>query len=243
MKRTILILCCAALPLAAGFRTASADGNKHVVELFTSQSCYSCPPADRLLGKLIESRADVVALEFHVDYWNDLNYGFAGKWADPFSDSTYTHRQQRYQSRGLRGNNGVYTPQAVVNGQAAVVGSNKRALDSLLMERAPMAADVKLERKPGSLLVQVSGRKTGNAEVWLYKFDTRAVTKIEGGENSGKTLTNHNVVREAQRLGPWEGDSQTYPVDDLRLGKDQGCAVVVQRSNQGPVLGAELCPS
>lgn len=245
MKRTILILCCAALPLGAGtgVRAASADGNKHVVELFTSQGCYSCPPADRLLGKLIKSRADVVALEFHVDYWDDLRYGFAGKWADPFSDSRYTQRQRRYQSRGLRGNNGVYTPQAVVNGQAAAVGSNKQALESLLMEPAPMTADLALERGPASLRVTVSGKRTGRAEVWLYKFDVRAVTKVGGGENSGKTLTNHNVVREVRRLGVWTDQSQTYPVENLRLGEGQGCAVVVQGADQGPVLGAELCPS
>jgi len=248
MKNIVLILSCALLSATgAAARAESASHNKHVVELFTSQSCYSCPPAERLLGKLIESRTDVVALEFHVDYWNDLRYGSAGTWSDPFSDSHYSQRQRHYQARGLDGNNGVYTPQAVVDGKTALVGSNKRELDELLMGRAPMAADLALERGPGAMRVSVSegasGGPKGPAEVWLYKFDLRRVTDIGGGENSGKALTNHNIVREMRRLGVWNGGSRAYSVKDLELEDGQGCAVVVQGPGQGPVLGAELCPS
>lgn len=239
MRKRAPILTLVLFLFAAGVHA----GDKHVVELFTSQGCYSCPPAERLLGKLIESRDDLVALEFHVDYWDDLVYGLAGRWPDPFSNSAYTKRQRNYKRRGLEGNNGVYTPQAVVNGRSAVVGSNRQALEQLLMSRAPQNASVVLERGPGSMRVAVSGETTGAAEVWLYRFDLRNVTKVDAGENKGKTLTNHHVVRTIHRLGDWEGETREYLVDDLELGDNQGCAVVIQRPDQGAVLGAELCPS
>lgn len=240
MKTIVPIL---ALLLALPAGSGACAGDKHLVELFTSQGCYSCPPADRLLGRMIDSRDDIVALEFHVDYWDDLEHGLAGSWADPFSDSAHTRRQRSYKSRDLEGNNGVYTPQAVVNGRAAVVGSNRRALEQLLEGRPPRSASVTVERGAGSMRVAVSGGAAGAAEVWLYRFDLRNVTRIDAGENKGKTLTNHHVVRGMRRLGAWEGRSREYVVDDLELGADQGCAVVIQRPDQGEVLGAELCPS
>lgn len=238
-KATLFLYLLGVLPIAAHADT----GNKHVLELFTSQGCYSCPPAVALMGELIKSREDVVALEFHVDYWNDLVYGSAGKWADPFSDNSYTQRQRRYNGRGLEGNNGVYTPQAVVNGQAAVVGSNSRALDQLLKRPAPASAILMLDREAGSIRVGVSGQATAPAEVWLYKFDVSNVTEVGAGENKGKTLTNHNVVREVRLLGEWKGQDQEYRVEGLDLGSGQGCAVVVQFPGQGAVLGADFCPS
>lgn len=239
MKSAILILLSTLLPLAV-----HADaGNKHVLELFTSQGCYSCPPAEALLGELIESREDIVALEFHVDYWNDLVYGSAGKWEDPFSNNEYTQRQRRYNGRALEGNNGVYTPQAVVNGQAAVVGSNGKAIDQLLKRPAPASAMLMLDREVGSIRVGVSGKAAAPAEVWLYRFDIRNVTDVGAGENKGKTLTNHHVVREVRRLGEWTGEDQEYVVEGLNLDGGQSCAVVVQLPDQGPVLGADLCPS
>lgn len=244
ISRCILSLLCVLLPLAgSAVRGDSAVGPRHVVELFTSQSCSSCPPAERLLGRLIETRPDVVGLEFHVDYWNDLGYGSAGTWTDPFSSSDFTRRQHHYEARGLEGNNGLYTPQAVVDGRTAVVGSNEWALASSLAGQPPMAVDLAVTRGPASVRVIVSGRGSGPAEVWLYRFDVRDVTRIGGGENDGRTLTNRNVVREARRLGVWNGHTGEYSADGLKLGDNQGCAVVVQGPDQGPVLGADLCPS
>lgn len=239
MKQTVSILTCVLLVLAA---TAARAGDKHVVELFTSQGCYSCPPADRLLGKLIESRDDLVALEFHVDYWDDLVYGLAGRWPDPFSDRAYTERQRRYKNRGLDGNNGVYTPQVVVNGRSAAVGSNRNAIEQLLNSPPPKTASLTVARDAGALRVALSGDAAGAAEVWLYRFDIRKVTRVEGGENKGKTLTNHHVVTNMRRLGPWKGGEREYVAEELYLNEDEGCAVVVQRPDQGEVLGAGLCP-
>lgn len=240
MNRTVSIFAGVLLLLTG---SGAHAGDKHVVELFTSQGCYSCPPADRLLGEMIESRDDIVALEFHVDYWDDLVYGLAGSWPDPFSDGAYTKRQRRYKSRGLEGNNGVYTPQVVVNGRSAAVGSNESAIERLLKRRTPARAGLDIRRGAGSMRVAVSGEGAGPAEVWLYRFDRRRVTEIDAGENKGKTLTNHHVVREMRRLGDWRGDVREYVIDDLELDDDQGCAVVVQRADQGEVLGAAPCPS
>lgn len=240
MKQIVPILTCALLLLAG---SGARAGDRHLVELFTSQGCSSCPPADRVLGKLIDSRDDIVALELHVDYWDDLVYGLAGRWPDPFSDSAYSQRQRRYKSRGLAGSNGVYTPQVVVDGRAAVVGSNSQAIEELLSGPPPGKADLVLEHGPESMRVAVSGEAGGKAEVWLYRFDVRAVTRIEGGENKGMTLTNHHVVREARRLGDWPGSAREYVVENPGLEEGQGCAVVVQRPGPGEVLGAALCPS
>lgn len=239
MRKTILLMLFAAM----SWTVAQAD-NRHVVELFTSQGCYSCPPADRLLGELIDERSDVVALGFHVDYWNDLVYGSAGKWTDPFSDRAYTDRQRRYDSRGLEGNNGVYTPQAVVNGQAGVVGSNRNALTQLLARPAPDEARIVLEREAGAVRIRIAGGESpGPADVWLYRFGVREVTEVAAGENKGKTLVNHHVVRDVRRLGGWRGQETEFVVEDPAPGAGRGCAVVVQRAQQGPVLGADLCPS
>lgn len=239
MKKTLFFLLACLLPPGA----VNAAESRHVVELFTSQGCSSCPPAERLLGKLIKSRDDVVALELHVDYWDDLVYGLAGKWSDPFSDSAHTLRQRRYQARGLAGSNGVYTPQAVVNGQSAVVGSNEKALRELLDRPAPFGAEVEIRREGGTMRVFVSGQSSGRAEVWFYIYDEHQLTKVEAGENMGKTLSNHHVVRETRQLGEWAGENREYIVDNYHLIDNRGCAVVVQRPEQGAVLGAGLCPT
>lgn len=239
MKRTFLFLIACLLFPGSGY----ASEGRHVVELFTSQGCSSCPPAERLLGELIKSRDDILALELHVDYWDDLVYGLAGKWSDPFSDSAHTQRQRRYKARGLAGNNGVYTPQAVVNGHTAVVGSNESALNDLLERPAPSEAHVEIRREGSTMRVSVSGQSGARAEVWFYIYDEHQVTKVEAGENMGKTLSNHHVVREVRRLGEWQGQSREYTVDNYYLIDNRGCAVVVQRPEQGPVLGAGLCPT
>lgn len=240
MKRSVPVLLSAFLLLTV---SGARAGDKHIVELFTSQGCSSCPPADRLLGKLIKSRDDIVALALHVDYWDELVYGLAGRWPDPFSDRAYTERQRRYKSRGLAGNNGVYTPQVVIDGRSAAVGSNKEAIERLLDRPPPRAASVSLERGSSSIRVTVSGDNSPDAAVWLYRFDLRNVTKVEGGENKGKTLTNHHVVRDVRRLGGWDGGTREYRVEKLYLNEEESCAVVVQLQGQGPVLGAASCRS
>ena len=233
-----------AAALALCWGGAARAGGPTVIELFTSQSCYSCPPAEALLGELVE-RKDIVALEFHVDYWDDLVYGSAGLWKDVFSDPAYTKRQRRYAGR-IR-NGGVYTPQVVVDGVVQTVGSKRgRVLD--LVERSSAATKpVRVSVQPGPegeftvALESRAGRPS--ATVLLARYDLRHVTPVEAGENMGKTLTNHHVVRELREVGHWDGKPVEIPLAGIRLGPNQGCAVIVQATNQGAILGAAVCPS
>lgn len=224
------------------FPSLAVAGNKHVVELFTSQGCYSCPPADKFLGELIESRSDVIALEFHVDYWDDLVYGLAGKWKDPFSDADYTLRQRYYASIGLQGRNGVYTPQAVVNGEYATVGSNRKDVLTALKQKPSSDVKIKLKRSSKTLIVNLTGTNPQiSADVLLVVFDHKQTTEVPSGENHGKVLKNYNVVRRMENIGTWDGSEQTLVVEDFKLTAEQGCAVLVQASDQRMLFGASSC--
>ena len=241
VSSTLLAASAAALMLATG---AARAGGPTVIELFTSQSCYSCPPAEEFLGELVE-REDLVALEFHVDYWDDLVYGSAGKWKDIFSDPAYTERQRRYAARIRNGR--VYTPQVVVDGVVQTVGSRRaRVLD--LIERSGAAKKpvrVSIRSAPGGeftiALESTAGRPS--AAVLLARYDIRHVTAVEAGENMGKTLTNHHVVRELRELAHWDGRNVEITLADVRLEPNEGCAVIVQAPDQGAILGAAACPS
>ena len=223
---------------------AARAGEPTVVELFTSQSCYSCPPAEAFLGELVE-RDDVIALEFHVDYWDDLVYGSDGLWKDVFSDPVHTQRQRVYAGR-IPGSQ-VYTPQVVIDGVAQTVGS-KRARVLRLIESAgsapkPVRLSVQPEPSGGLTVTLEPAEEHTDAEVLLARYDLRRVTVIETGENKGKTLTNHHVVHELRRLGEWKGEQWEISVADVRLASNQGCAVIVQAAGQGAILGAASCPS
>jgi hypothetical protein len=221
---------------------------KYVVEHFTSQGCYSCPPADKLLGMLVENNEEVLGLEFHVDYWDSLVYGSAGKWKDPFSSPAYSQRQRDYNRLSLKGRTGVYTPQMVVNGNYAFVGSKaeqaKKQLDkdsSLILETsAEISSD-------GNITINIDGQYHSKADVWLITYDKKNVTVIDTGENKGKTLTNYNVVREFEFVGKWKGDPVAITTTLKSLDENQNCAVIVQRydstrqSVAGPIVGAAIC--
>ena len=215
-----------------------------MVELFTSQSCYSCPPAETFLGELVELE-DLVALEFHVDYWDDLVYGSSGQWKDVFSDAAYTKRQRVYAGR-IPGSQ-VYTPQVVVDGVAQTVGSRRsnvlRLIESARAAPKPALVSVRPGDSGGLRVTVDAGPEGSDADVFLARYDVRHVTVIEAGENKGKTLTNHHVVRELRRLGKWEGEQWELSIADIHLEPNQSCAVIVQASGQGAILGAATCPS
>ena len=238
------LLAATAAALAILWAGTVRAGGPTVIELFTSQSCYSCPPAEALLGELVE-RENLIALEFHVDYWDDLVYGSAGKWKDLFSDPAYTLRQRRYASR-IR-NSGVYTPQVVVDGVVQTVGSRRGRVMRLLERSAGIEKPVLVAVRPapaGGFTVTVES-KAGRpaAAVLLARYDLKHVTAVEAGENMGKTLTNHHVVREFRELAHWTGEPLEIPLAGLRLGPNQGCAVIVQAHHQGAILGAAACPT
>jgi len=212
-----------------------------MVELFTSQGCYSCPPADEHLAELIENNPEVVALEFHVDYWDDLNYGAAGVWKDPFSDAVYTKRQRAYNQLELKGKRGVYTPQMVVNGTTAQVGTRRSAVKKALKVKAP---PLKMTTRTDGTQVEVSisGQSVAKALVWLAVFDKIQSTEVLRGENHGKTMINHHVVRELTPIADWRDGGGTTTVEVAALqDSNVGCAIFVQESTVGRVLGAEYC--
>lgn len=220
-------------------------GGLTVVELFTSQSCYSCPPAEAFLGELLE-RDDLLALEWHVDYWDNLNYGSAGRWKDVFSDPAFTQRQTVY-NKNIRGQNRVFTPQMIIGGVAEAVGSRRDQVLSKLTNvglrqdpRVSVAASV---NGTGGLDIALGGDADKPAAVWLVRFDIEHQTKVLRGENKGKFLSNHHVVRSVEKIGDWQGSATRLSVADLELGENQGCAILVQDEELGPVMGAAACPT
>lgn len=200
-----------------------------VVELFTSQGCSSCPPADALLGELAK-RADVIALSFHVDYWNRLG------WTDPFSNPANTQRQRDYRSAlGLRY---VYTPQMVVGGTYDVVGSDRGGVERAIGESRAATPRVRLtlERLDGGrarlTLPETAGTR---GRLVLFGYDTRHRTEVRAGENAGRELTNANVVSVTERLGGWSGEAVDRVVDLPEPRPDRGYAVLLMEPGEQPV--------
>jgi hypothetical protein len=214
--------------LTAG--TALAAPRPVVVELFTSQGCSDCPPADALLRHVKGTDPGVLALDLHVTYWDNA------AWTDPFSLPAATDLQNHYAS--LRGSREVYTPEAVVDGKAQFVGSDKATMIAAVAQaRAAVARDdatpVSVSTADGQVSVRV-GSGTGVATVWLFGFDPERTTKVQGGENGGTTLTEVNVVRSITRLGSWNGQ----PLErTIRIPAGTKFAALVQRSD-GTILSA-----
>jgi hypothetical protein len=241
--RLLAVLAAAAIALgtaSAGAETAAPT----VVELFTSQSCSSCPPAEALLGELA-ARPGIVALEYHVDYWDDLSPGRAGRWRDVLSDPANTERQRRY-NRNLTGVGNVYTPQLVVDGRVELVGSRRDAVEAAIRAHAvdgrSRARVTVTALSPDGLGIELAGPAMGPMAVWLARFERSRTTTVAGGENQGRTLTNRHAVTGLRRVGTWSGGDVRIAVRDVGLGRGDGCAVLVQDDRQGPIAGAALCP-
>ncbi len=246
-RNSMLGACAGAALLLAGVTGSSAAenaGSPAVVELFTSQGCYSCPPAEAYLGEL-SKRADVIALEFHVDYWDDLVYGSAGKWKDPFSSAKHTERQRRY-NNAIRKKNGVYTPQMVIGGILETVGSQEDKVEKaikIIGQTRASPLSVELEKGAGGALdIRVTGPEKTNASIWIVWFLPNVETIVRSGENKGKTLISHNIVTAMERVGEWRGEPVSLNIHSASDGRSQGCAVIVQAGQAGPVLGASYCP-
>jgi hypothetical protein len=235
MRRFAAIVAAAAAVLASA--SAAAGERAAVVELFTSQGCNSCPPADAMLGQLAK-RKDVIAFSFHVDYWDYLG------WKDTFASPENTNRQRAYAR--ATGRRTIYTPEMVVGGDTHVVGSDGGAIERAIAKANANAKDrfdITFARDNADyVMVTVSADESvrGRAAVLLFRYDTRHEVAIERGENAVKKLAYHNVVREVRRLDTWRGETLQLmlPVRDLRAGGRDGCAVVVQREHDGPILGA-----
>ncbi len=206
-----------------------------VVELFTSQGCSSCPPAEAFLGELAK-RPDVLALELHVDYWDYIG------WKDPYGLSINVERQRGYGAR--LGERYVYTPQMVIQGRTHEVGSKRHQVEkkiSLAQGAASTGPVVNLEKVGDSVRVRVGGEKSEGAyDIFFVTFDAKHKTKILRGENRGETLVNTNIVRAWDRVGQWSGKPVELMVSLAGKKGDGGCAVIIQAANHGPIVAAGL---
>ncbi len=224
----------AASALALGAPAARAGGSPVVLELFTSQGCSSCPPADALLGRLKQSGADLLPLSLHVDYWNRIG------WRDPFSSAAMTARQYDY-ARAL-GQAEVYTPELVVDGARGVVGSDASAVDAAIRQARStqaklVAPELGVARSGGRVDVAV-GAGAGPARLLLVGYDDHHSTAIGSGENAGRILAETNVVRSLQSIGEWTGAPLRASAD---APAGQHAAVLLQAAD-GRMLAARLVP-
>ena len=193
---------------------AQADGPaRGVVELFTSQGCSSCPPADAALSTIID-RGGVIALAWHVDYWDSLG------WKDTFSSPAATARQAAY-AEHIGG--GSYTPEFVVN------GSRGSSSNSSVGGGLPVAVHV----DGGSVRVAAG---SGEANVFLVNFTGSQTVPIGRGENAGRSITYRHVVTGMSKLASWNGSTLS-----IKMGAGGNCAVIVQRPGQGEIIGAAMC--
>ena len=217
-----------AAPAAAG-QTGDAQAPRAVIELFTSQGCSACPPAD---VKLIELAGDpdLIALTLHVDYWDYLG------WEDTLAHAAFSERQRRY-AEG-RGDRGVFTPQMVVNGLYACIGSDPRAIEASLASanrHAPrLPVPLRLEQDGRDLTIALLAGHEGGGEIWLLRVEPVVTVKIERGENRGREARYGNVVREMTRLAAWDGSRTTLTA---RLPDRTGNFVVLVQHHDGPVPG------
>src|SRR6185437_12365660 len=201
-----------------------------VVELFQSQGCSSCPPAEANVGA-ISDRSDVLALAFEVDYWDRLG------WKDTFSKPAWTARQFAY-AKAMGHADNVYTPQVIVNGRAEGDGLEPGALASLMSRGDRGAAGPSVAFSGATLNVGAGAAPAGGADVWLARYIPRTVeVSIPRGENAGHTLPYKHVVRELVLLGQWKGEAAAFPLPaagDPALAE----AAIVQASGSGPILAA-----
>ncbi len=223
-------------------RAVGQAGRPVVVELFTSQGCSSCPPADAFLGELAR-RDNVVALAFHVDYWDYIG------WKDPFGDPLFTQRQRAYAAR-LR-QRSIYTPQMVIDGATHEVGSRRDRVEATIRQRldAGPAERVSIpiefgRRSDGPVTIVVpKAAANGPADLLLAAVDAEHVTEIKRGENSGRVLSDYNVVRSIAQIGQWRGEELAVTVgpDSWHRGAD-ALTVLLQAEGHGPIWGATRIP-
>ncbi|MBO6521730.1 MAG: DUF1223 domain-containing protein [Rhodospirillales bacterium] len=221
--------------LALGLTSQARAGEAlTVVELYTSQGCSSCPPADTYLGTLVD-RPDILALSLHVDYWDYIG------WKDPYALPGNTERQRSY-ARNL-GMGYVYTPQMVVQGMAHTTGSNRGAVERLIRElKGAKRLDITVEQANGTVQVNIPGGtfEDETGRILIAAFDKRHENDVSRGENSGRKLAHYNVVRDLVEVGSWKGEPLSMTVTDQLVdmkGRD-GCAILVQSTKTGRILGA-----
>jgi hypothetical protein len=203
--------------------------NLTVVELFQSQGCASCPPADANVMALSD-RPDLLMLSFGVTYWDHLG------WRDTFASEEYTNRQWDY-ARAFRRRE-VYTPEVVVNGRADVSGLDRGALEALIGREAASATGPHVAIANGKVLVGDGNGTGGRADVWLVRYDPKIEqVAIARGENEGRTLPHKNVVKELLNLGRWDGTAESFAIPPAAQSGLRD-AILVQQASGGPIIAA-----
>ncbi|TBD06789.1 thioredoxin family protein [Rhizobium beringeri] len=233
------------IPLIAGVVLSGSlqaeDGTpKGVVELFTAQGCSSCPPADAAFRKLV-NQGDVIALAYHVDYWNYLG------WADTLSSKENTERQYGYARTMGRSN--VYTPQAIVNGRGHLAGADLNGINSKIdtfsSEGNGLTVPISAAMRGDELEIKI-GAGQGKANVVMVYFDKEKTIDVEKGENSGQKISYLHSVTNVETVGMWDGKatSLTLPASVLQRPQLEGCAILLQSAtadgDPAAILGATV---
>ena len=213
--------------LATGGAAKAQSSHPKVVELFTSEGCSSCPPANKNVLAMSQDPG-ILALSFSVTYWDYLG------WKDPFGDEAYTRRQAIYEPP--LGRSSSFTPQVVVNGSRDVVGIDGGELRSLVAgSPAPKATSVDL--RGNAVAIGSGSAPSGGADVWLVRYDPRVIdVPVRRGENGGRTLRHKNVVHDLTRLGRWSGKPASFKLPPASSG--HRTAILVQTPRGGPILAA-----
>lgn len=236
------------VPVVAGIVTLSSPmansaeiySPKGVVEVFTSQGCSSCPAADKFVTSVHRDK-DILALAWHVDYWDYLG------WKDTFAKPDHTDRQRRY-SRSFEENQ-IYTPQAVMNGRSHTVGSRssiiKAALNNYEDQNQGLTIPIKANIVDGVLDIEIdNGKSIGKATLWMVYFQDQKQVKVERGENRGKNLVYSNIVRDIELVGMMEpgGLNMMLPLTELSRKGHDSCALILQQTTKygtpGAIIGA-----
>ncbi len=239
MRLLCIVLLALNLMCISAHSQSKSESSQGVVlmELFTSQGCSSCPPADELLGEYATGKNNqIIPLAFHVDYWNRLG------WTDPFSNAAFSARQQWY-GQFLPGQS-IYTPQLVVNGQRETVGNNRMAVKKLVEQSLDMKSEESLildrYETSGQLFTfhYKTHSKAGNSLLQIVLVQKKIVTQIKAGENKGVTLTNHNIVRSFETVECRNDGEGKINLPDKFSASDYAVVLFLQRKKDHLVTAA-----
>ncbi len=228
-RRKVLGLAACSLAVPFVSSPASAAAAPVLVELFTSQGCSSCPAADRLAGALVK-QSGVIVVSLNVDYWDYLG------WRDTLASPAHTKRQMDYAH--ARGDNDVYTPQMVINGHDHVVGSNSGSVANAI-SNAKNAMALTMSATENEIKIELPKGDADHGTLWVMSVAPEVSVKIERGENTGSTITYHNVVRKLSNVATWNGASAsiTLPRKEFLTGANTSLIAVLQKDKAGPVIG------
>lgn len=223
----------AALATCLAFGTPAVADGPVIVELYTSQGCSSCPPADEMLTELAQ-RSDVIALALHVDYWDYIG------WTDSFADAAYTRRQQNYAR--VAGASSIYTPQMIIGGADHVIGTKPMDVATLIQTHSarPTGTAISLQRSGNQL--QITGQtarplRTGTV-VQVIRYSPQETVDIRSGENAGRSISYANIVTDWSSVGEWSGGGNLNMT--VNISGASPVVVIVQEPGPGAVMATAV---